>query len=130
MDLYNASTDFDEHGEEQEVVMTLEEYEDTKKSLQAIIDRSDAARRLAENDDFKALVMDGYLAAEPIRLAELMSSGRLNENSLDNCKYDLRAVGSFRNYMKMHIEQGNLARDELVSLEEARDLALEIEANS
>ena len=124
MDLYNASM-----GEEmpEEIELTLEQYEEAKQHYQGIIDRADAARRLADNPDFQMLVLDGYLTNEPKRIAELMASGRLNQMNLDNCSREMAAIGAFRNYMKMHIEQGNLAKDELVGLEEARDEAIAAE---
>lgn len=124
MDLYNASL-----GEEapDEIELTLEQYEEAKGHYEVIIKRADAARRLAENQDFKDLVMNGYFEDEPKRLAELMASGRLPNSGFDGCVEDMKSIGRFRNYMKMHIEQGQLARDELESLEEARDEAIKAE---
>lgn len=125
MDLYNASQGNED--EDEGIVLTLEEYEDAKASLSKIIDRADAARRLVKNEDFNNLVMIGYLTDEPKRLAELMASGRLPSANMDNCLKEMAAIGAFRNYMKMHIEQGNMARDELSALEEARQEAIEAE---
>lgn len=125
MDLYNASQGNED--EEEGIVLTLEEYEEAKESLGKIIARADSARRLVQNEDFNNLVMVGYLTDEPQRLAELMASGRLPNTNMENCMKEMTAIGLFRNYMKMHIEQGNMARDELESLEEARQEAIEAE---
>lgn len=125
MDLYNASTDFGDT--EDPMILTLEEYEDAKKNLETIVARSDIARRLADHPDFQELIMQGYLHDEPLRLAELMASGRLQDKNMQNCMHELDAIGRFRNFLKLNIEQGNLARDELVSLEEARDEAIKAE---
>jgi len=127
MDLYNASM-----GEEapEEIELTLEQYEEAKTHYESIITRADAARRLADNQDFKDLVMVGYFEDEPKRLAELMASGRLPNSGFDGCVEDMKSIGRFRNYMKMHIQQGQLARDELTSLEEARDEAIKAEAEA
>lgn len=121
MDLYNASM-----GEEepQEIELTHEQYVEAKEHYESIISRGEAAKRLAENEDFKNLVIDGYLDNEPKRIADLMASGRLTVQSMEACSLDLRAVGSFRNYMKMFVEQGGMAAAELEALEEARDLAI------
>jgi hypothetical protein len=127
MDLYNASNAVEE---DEPMVLSLEDYEDAKKSLQTIIDRADAARRLSENKDFDSLVMQGYLTDEPKRLAELMASGRLHKSTMEDCTANLDAIGKFRSYMKDMLEQGNIARDDLVSLEEARDEAIRQEAES
>ena len=125
MDLYNASM-----GEEepQEIELTHEQYVEAKTHYEGIIARSEEAKRLAENEDFKSLIIDGYLDDEPKRLADLMASGRLTQGTLDACSADIRAVGSFRNYMKMFVEQGGIAEAELAALEEAREIALKEEA--
>lgn len=127
MDLYNASTVLEE---EEPMVLSLEEYEETKKALQTVIDRADAAKRIASNPDFKALVMEGYLTDEPQRLAELMSSGRLTKSSMENCAAEMDAVGKFRSFFRLMITQGDEARNELASLEIARDEALAAEAEA
>lgn len=124
MDLYNASMGAEE---ESPIELTLEQYEEAKQHYATIIDRADAARRLADNADFKALVMEGYLTDEPQRLAELVASGRLNEKVRDDCSRQLVSIGDFRTYMKNIIEQGNMARDEMVALDEARDEAIKAE---
>lgn len=121
MDLYNASTVVED---EEPMVLSLEEYEDAKKSLETIIVRADAALRLAKNEDFKQLVMQGYLSDEPKRLADLMASGRLVQQSMENCTRELDAIGKFRNFMREMTSQGEMARTELASLEEAREEAI------
>lgn len=128
MDLYNASTIVDD--EEPVMEISLEEYEDAKKHLLTIIDRGDAALRLAKNSDFVQLILEGYLDEEPKRLAELMASGRLHQQTLDNCTRELDAVGKFRNFMKNMTEQASTARNELADLEQARDEALAAEAEA
>jgi len=121
MDLYQASM-----GEEapNEIELTLEQYEEAKEHYLTITDRADAARRLADNDDFKNLIMTGYLTDEPQRLAELIASGRLNEKTVTDCSRQLVSIGDFRGYMKNIIEQGGMAADELKDLEMARDEAI------
>ena len=125
MDLYNGALGQEEVPEPME--LTLEQYEEGVKHYTSIIERADAARRLASNPDFMSLVLDGYLKNEPLRLADLMGSGRLNEVTFQNCANDIRAVGSFREYMKNIMEQGSYATAELEALEEARDIAIQEE---
>ena len=121
MDLYNASQGVES---EDVIELTQEQYEEGKVHLQTVVDRGKAAKRLAENPDFKELIMDGFLVAEGKRIAELMTSGRLPESSMDNCKNDLRAIGFFRNFMKRHVEEAHIAEDELIALEEAFQMVL------
>ena len=121
MDLYNASL-----GEEEPetIELTHEQYEEAKAHFADIIAKGEAARRLADNADFKLLIMQGYFVDEPSRMAELLSSGRLNDKVADDCTESIKAVGKFRNYMKNIVEQSNMAQDEIASLEEARDIAI------
>ena len=121
MELYNASMGDEEP---EAIELTLEQYEEAKEHFADIIAKGDAARRLAENDDFKLLVMQGYFTEEPVRMAELMSSGRLNDKVFGDCTDAIKAVAKFRDFMKNIIEQSNMAADELAGLEEARDLAI------
>jgi hypothetical protein len=121
MDLYNASL-----GEEEPetIELTHEQYEEAKAHFADIIAKGAAARRLAENEDFKLLIMQGYFVDEPSRMAELLASGRLNDKVAENTAKAIMAVGEFRSYMKNIIEQSNMAEDELKGLEEARDIAI------
>ena len=125
MDLYNASM-----GEEiaDEIELTVEQYQEAQEHYQGIIDRANSARRLASNEDFKSLVMEGYFQNEPNRLADLMASGRLAGSAFEGCVQELKSIGNFRNYLKMHIEQGHFAEIEMAALEEARDEAIKNEA--
>lgn len=125
MELYNASMGQEEP---EEIELTLEQYEEAKSHFADIIAKMEAAKRLASNDDFKLLIMTGYFVDEPQRYAELIASGRLNDKVRDDCVRQLTSVGDFRTYMKNIIEQGNMAADELKSLEIARDEAIKSEA--
>lgn len=126
MDLYQASSDLGNESDEP-IELTLEQYEEAKAHYVTMIETADAARRLANHPDFKKLVMDQYLTSEPQRLAELMASGRLHPQSMDNCKEELAAIGKFRNFMKKFMQEGEIARNELTMLEEAREEVLEQE---
>lgn len=125
MDLYNASLGQEEP---EEIELTLEQYEEAKAHFADIIAKGDAARRLAQNDDFQLLIMTGYFVDEPQRYAELMASGRVTEKTFNDCAKSIAAIAEFRNYMKNIIEQSNMAADELKGLEEARDMAIKAEA--
>lgn len=123
MDLYNASTDLDEY-EEEMPHLTLEEYEDQRASYQIVVTNAEKAKRLSENQDFIDLVMTGYFTEEPDRLASLLSSGKLPERNKVGCVAELDAIGRFRAYLQTFADQGATAREELASLEEAREEAI------
>ncbi len=127
MDLYNASNDLDDDNEGY-AYLTLEEYEEQKADLNKVIANADKAKRLVENQDFKDLVMEGYFTEEPQRLASLLSSGKLPERNKQGCVAELDSIGRFRAFLQTFADQGITARDELKSLEEARDEAVKAEA--
>lgn len=127
MDLYNAALGQDEADEP--IELTIEQYNEAKSHYAGIIARGEAAKRLAGNDDFKMLVMEGYLTNEGNRLQELITSGRIsNRATTEGVMRELEAIGCFRNFMKMHTDQAYIAVAELCDLEEAWELALKEEA--
>lgn len=125
MDLYQGS--LPQGNEEPEMELSYEEYLEGKQQYQAAIDRGEAAKRLAQNPDFKALVTEGYFEEEPKRIAALMACGRLHPTSMDNCKNELFAIGHFREHMRGLTENIALAKANLESLEEAYEEALRIQ---
>ena len=128
MDLYQGS--FSDEEDDVPVVLSLEEYLQTKKSLETIIQKGEALKRLLSNDDFDILVVKGYLTHEPQRLAELMASGRLHGSTMQNCADDIGSVGKFRAFLNNIAQQSNEAFNELASLEEAREEAIRAEEES
>lgn len=108
-----------EEGSGEPIAMTYEEYLERKEVFEAQLEVTKAAHRLAENPDFQLVVMDHYFVKEPQRLAELMASGRLNQKSFENSSALLKSIGDFRSFLREQVERGNLAMNELESLENA-----------
>jgi len=106
-------------------MMTVEEYQDYRASCEEVIRQADAAVKLANNPEFKELVMDGYFTREPQRLGQLMGSGRINERQFDQCSLDLKGIAGFRTYMMSFTQKGEIARQELRNLEEAFQAAVD-----
>lgn len=120
MDVYDNYDD----GEAETVPMTHEEYTDYKADCTAVLETADKAARLVENPDFVSVVMDGYLTEEPKRLALLMASGQLPPKAFDECVEDLRQIGGFKQYLSEQVQRGEIARNELKSLEEAYEASV------
>ncbi len=127
MDLYNAS-----QGQEadEEVGITLEEYEEQRHFHTMIVKRGDAAIRLANNPDFKDLVIDGYFDAEVRRLANLMATANVAKSVIDGCSDSIAAVGKFRAFMKIMTDARTSSASELEALEEARAESILAEAEA
>lgn len=108
--------------------LTMEQYQDYKKSCEELLRQAKSAAKLAENPDFKEIVMDAYFDQEPKRLAGLMATGRLSDKQFDECVSELKAIGSLRTFLQDFIQKGNIAQDELTNLEAAWNEA--VAANS
>lgn len=121
MEIYNNA---DEHTEEGETLMTMEEFDDYKASCLYVIAQAKDAAKLAAFPPFKKLIMEQYFEEEPKRLGSLMASGRLTPKGFDGAVEDLRSIGHLRSYLQGFIEKGHIAADELVGLEAARAVAV------
>lgn len=108
--------------------MTHEQYTEYKASCEHLVGLAKQSAKLTENSDFQAIVMTAYFEQEPIRLAGLMSTGRLTDAQFDGCVQDLKAIGSMRAFLQDFIQKGNIAQGELENLEIAWNEAVLDEA--
>jgi hypothetical protein len=100
----------------------IEQIELSIEEAQKMVERASMARRLADNPDFKALVLEGYFEKEAARLANLISHPSLGENH-KHVWNDMMGIGAFRRYLSTAIQMGDLAEREI---EEARETLDEI----
>lgn len=119
MNLYQDNApELGEGSDEQQ--MTFEQYQEYRASVEHVLKQSEMAERLAKNSDFQALIMEDYFTREPARLGSLMASGRLREQDFQACVQDLRGIAHLRTFLSTFIQKGQIARDELTMLDEAR----------
>lgn len=119
MNLYQDNApELGEGSDEQQ--MTFEQYQEYRASVEHVLKQSEMAERLAKNSDFQALIMEDYFTREPARLGSLMASGRLREQDFQACVQDLRGIAHLRTFLSTFIQKGQIARDELAMLDEAR----------
>ncbi len=100
----------------------LDQVEISIKQAKEKISYMKSLEKLAKNKDFKNLIDTGYLEKEAIRLVHLKAD--FNMASEDNQKYindAINAVGFFRNYLSTVFQQGEHAKQALVSHEETRE---------
>jgi hypothetical protein len=121
MNLYEQ----DGNDTEETAHMTVEQYQEYKASCEELLNQAKSAAKLAENPDFKNIVMDAYFTKEPQRLAGLMATGRLSDKQFDECVSELKAIGSLRTFLQDFIQKGNIAQSELENLEIAWNEAVE-----
>lgn len=118
-----------EEQETEQTEITLEELQEYKASCEEVIDIAKSASKLAENADFKKIIMEQYFHKEPQRLASIMASGRLTESSFNDCVKDLRSIGNLQTFLSDLIQKGNIALESLKEAEEAREEYLNNQAN-
>ena len=64
-------------------------------------------------------MVEAYFTNEPQRLGSIMASNKLTPKQFDDAVDDLRSIGSMRGFLSNIIAQGNIAMEELGSLEQA-----------
>ena len=123
MKIFQETDEFDQDGEA--IEMTQEEFDERKAMCEDLLVKAKAASKLAEDLNFKMIVMDEYFTKEPHRLGSLMASGKLTKQGFDGAVEDLRSIGHLRTFLTEFIQKGNIAQDELVQLELARQASIQ-----
>lgn len=93
----------------------IQEVELSIEQAQALINRGEKALKLAENKDFKELVLDGYLVNEASRLARLSADFTLDPQVRSEVMLMVQAIGCFHTYMRTIVQQGEMAKRDLAA---------------
>lgn len=96
----------------------IQEVELSIEHAKAVIRKRDIALKLADNSDFKELVLQGYLVDEAARLAHLSADLTLSPQERAEVLLMVQAVGFFKGYMSKHVSFGNQAERDLRAHEE------------
>lgn len=96
----------------------IQEVELSIEQAQALIKRGEQALKLADNKDFKELVLDGYLVNEASRLARLSADFTLDPQVRSEVLLMVQAIGCFHTYMRNIIRQGDMAKRDLAAAQE------------
>ena len=95
------------------------EIEVNKEQLQNQIEMRNGLHRLLENPDFKALVTEGYIRDEALRLTKLLGdpSVRASEKTYNAVIAELQAIALLDNHFRMVELIGNQADMDLAEYE-------------
>lgn len=99
--------------------MSVKDLEQQQTEAKELIERRNAALRLAQNPDFRRLVMDEYCGTEAARLVQMSSDPAMDVNQRADALAMAQATGHFKRYMSMCIQMGAVAERDAVQLEEA-----------
>lgn len=98
----------------------IEQLEDAKEFQQRKIDRRNAVLRLAENKDFKDIVLEGYFRDEAARLASILGDERYQDDD-EKVIQDIRGIGAMIRYLKTIEINGQVAQKDYNSADERID---------
>ena len=96
----------------------IQEVELSIEHAKAVIRKRDIALKLADNSDFKELVLQGYLVDEAARLAHLSADLTLTAEQRSEVLQMVQAIGFFKAYMSKHVSFGNQAERDLRDAEQ------------
>jgi hypothetical protein len=83
-----------------------------------LIARKDMALKLAENFEFRTLIIDGFCRDEAARLAGQTQDPVLTERQQRDAANMAAAPGHLRRYLSMIVQQAAVAERDVVDLEE------------
>jgi len=90
------------------------------QELQAEIANAEALTRLENNEDFKNLISQGYFVNHASYLADhLGNSGMQAVESQEAIMAQLKAIGIFKNYLRVTHLKANMAKDAIAGEREA-----------
>lgn len=98
----------------------IEQIELSIEEAKKIVERGEMARRLADNPDFKALILEGYFEKEAARLATIVSHPSMEAHQ-KHIMNDIMGIGALRRFLSSVVQMGDTAAREISEAEEALD---------
>jgi len=97
--------------ETQQLELTIEE-------ARKLVEKKDMALKLAENREFKALILEGYFKEEAARLAGI-SADPAFKGSEDEIQTAIKGISCLRQYLQKQLRLGYQAENDIRDAEEA-----------
>ena len=98
----------------------IEQVELSIEEAQKKVDRADAALRLADNSDFKEIIMNGYCKDEAVRLVNTLNEVGFEEVQPD-IKRMLESISDFSRYLRHVVREGRMAKESIIDHENTLD---------
>ena len=106
----------------------IAELELSIEQAQEMVRLGDMAAALANNPEFKKIVLDGYFLQEAARLVHLSTDPALREDIRVVVHRDMAGPGAFKRYLSTLVQRGYMARDQIKAAQEEIDTIREEEA--
>lgn len=97
---------------------TVAQLEQQREIAKELIERSDAALRLAENRDFRRLFLNEYFVTEAARLVQMSGDPTLTKQQQDDALEMAKATGHAKRYLSIIVQQAIVSEREMDELEE------------
>lgn len=99
-------------------VAQLEAQRDKQKS---VVERAEIAERLANNADFRSLILDYFCVQECARYARESANPLISKEDREDALAMAQAAGHFKRFMQLQIKLGEMAKNEIASIDEELD---------
>ena len=100
--------------------MDIKEIELSIEEAQKMVERRNQAYRLADNADFKSLILEGYYKDEAVRLVGL-SADPSTAKYADETILAIKSISMLQQYMRNIVAFGNTAESEIGDMREVLD---------
>lgn len=91
----------------------IQELELTIEAAREIVERGNMATRLADNPDFKKIIMEGFFRDEAARLVHLVSDPSLPEGDRSHIQNAIQGIGYLKRYLSTMVQMGVNAEREI-----------------
>jgi hypothetical protein len=96
----------------------VNQLEQQLKQAKLLVERRVKALRLAENRDFRELVLEGFCRDDAARFAQQIGDPALDKKQQEDAASMAAASGHFLRYMRVITQQGDVAEREVLEVEE------------
>lgn len=108
--------------------MNVERIELSIEHARELVAKGQKALKLAENSDFRELVLEGYFKDEAARLVRFYSDGTLDAETRGHMERDMHGIGAFQRFMQRIVKIGEQAEADLENaLEQLQEARMEQE---
>jgi hypothetical protein len=97
----------------------INQLEQQLKNAKLLVERRTKALRLAENREFRELILEGFCRDDAARFAQQIGDPALDKKQQEDAASMAAASGHLLRYLRVITQQGDVVEREIVDLEEA-----------
>jgi hypothetical protein len=103
--------------------VTVQQLEAQRENMKQQIEMRAAVQRLIKNPDFRKVIEQEFMLKECARYAQSSADPALPEKSQKDALALAQAPGHLKRFLSVSIQMGNVAEDQLQSIDDALDEA-------